>query len=72
MVNDHVVPYLSATELDDGVVILRLDHRVSLRLTKQETKRFIPFLADYIALTRGQMPLSFKQSKKEKCLAEVA
>jgi hypothetical protein len=72
MVHDHVVPYLSATELDDGGIILRLDHRVSLQLTKQEAKRFVPFLADYIAVTRGQTPLSFKRSKKEKHLAEVA
>lgn len=53
IVHGHQVPFLRATPLDGGQVHLNLDRRLGLTMTAQEAERFLPFLADAIAVASG-------------------
>lgn len=53
VVEGRQVPYLRATPLDGGHVHLNLDRRLGLTLTVEEAERFVPFLADAIAVASG-------------------
>jgi hypothetical protein len=47
------VPFLQAAPTDGGIIDLTLDRRIGLRLTVAEAERFVPFLADAIAVGLG-------------------
>jgi hypothetical protein len=47
------VPFLRAAPLDGGRIDLTLDRRLGLTLTVAEAERFVPFLADAIAVALG-------------------
>jgi hypothetical protein len=47
------VPFLRAHPQDGGHVHLNLDRRLGLTLTVAEAERFVPFLADAIAVAMG-------------------
>jgi len=47
------VPYLEATPLDGGRVDIALDRRYGLLLSVEEAERFLPFLANAIAVASG-------------------
>lgn len=47
------VPFLRATPLDGGRIDLTLDRRLGLQLSVEEAERFVPFLADAIAIGLG-------------------
>jgi hypothetical protein len=53
VVDGWQVPYLRATPLNGGRVHLNLDRRFGLDLTVEEADRFVPFLADCIAVALG-------------------
>jgi hypothetical protein len=53
VVRGRVVEYLSAIPLTTGGVSLTLDHRFRLDLSADEAERFIPFLADCMAVAAG-------------------
>jgi hypothetical protein len=53
VVEGHEVPFLRAQPLDGGRIDLTLDRRLGLVLTADEAERFIPFLADAIAVALG-------------------
>lgn len=53
VVEGRQVPFLRATPLDGGQVHLNLDRRLGLTLTVAEAERFVPFLADAIAVALG-------------------
>lgn len=53
VVNGREVPYLRATPLDGGEVHLTLDRRLGLTLSLSEAERFVPFLADALAIAHG-------------------
>jgi len=50
VLNGRLVPHLSSAPIDNGVH-LTLDDRLGIDLTHDEAERFIPFLADTIAVT---------------------
>lgn len=47
------VPFLTASPMNGGKVDLSLDQRYGLILTVEEFERFVPFLADAIAIALG-------------------
>lgn len=47
------VPFLRAMPMDGGLIDLTLDRRLGLALTIAEAERFVPFLADAIAVGMG-------------------
>jgi hypothetical protein len=53
VVEGHEVPFLRATPIDGGRIDLTLDRRFGLILSADEAERFIPFLADAIAIASG-------------------
>ncbi len=53
VVNGWRVPFVEATPMDGGRVLLLLDHRFGLELTIEEAERVVPFLADCIAVACG-------------------
>lgn len=53
VVNGWTVPYLTAVPLPGGRVDLTLDHRFALVLSLEEAERFLPFLANAIAVAHG-------------------
>ncbi len=53
VVEGRAVPFLRATPLDGGQIDLVLDRRLGLTLTVAEAERFVPFLADAIAVALG-------------------
>jgi len=53
IVSGRAVPFLRATPLDGGQIDLTLDRRLGLTLTVAEAERFIPFLADAMAVAMG-------------------
>jgi hypothetical protein len=53
VVEGRQVPFLQAAPADGGIVDLTLDRRIGLRLTVAEAERFVPFLADAIAVGLG-------------------
>ncbi len=53
VVNGHQVPFLEATPMPGGRVHLSLDNRLGLDLTVEEAERFLPFLADTVAVAMG-------------------
>jgi hypothetical protein len=53
VVEGRQVPFLRATPLDAGQIDLTLDRRLGLVLSSAEAGRFIPFLADAIAVALG-------------------
>lgn len=53
VVEGHEVPFLRATPLDGGRIDLTLDRRIGLVLSTDEAERFVPFLADAIAVALG-------------------
>jgi hypothetical protein len=52
VLNGRLVPHLNATPVEGGIH-LNLDDRLGLDLSHDEALRFIPFLADTIAVTMG-------------------
>lgn len=52
VLNGRLVPHVSSTPIEDGVHLV-LDDRLGLDLTHDEAERFIPFLADSIAVAMG-------------------
>lgn len=53
VVEGRQVPFLLATPVDGGRIDLLLDRRLGLMLTVAEAQRFVPFLADAIAVALG-------------------
>ena len=53
VVHGWQVPFLNATPLPGGRIHLNLDHRLGVDLTVEEAERFVPFLADCIAVAMG-------------------
>jgi hypothetical protein len=53
VVEGREVPFLRAFPQDGGRVHLTLDRRLGLDLTLAEAERFVPFLADAIAIALG-------------------
>jgi hypothetical protein len=53
VVDGRAVPFLRATPLDGGQLHLTLDRRFGIDLSAAEAERFIPFLADAIAIASG-------------------
>jgi hypothetical protein len=53
VIEGREVPFLRATPLDGGEIDLTLDRRIGLRLSTGEAERFLPFLADAIAVALG-------------------
>lgn len=53
VVGGRVVPLLTATLPPGGKVHLTLDRRLGLTLTAAEAERFVPWLADVIAVAMG-------------------
>jgi hypothetical protein len=53
VVDGWQVPHLRATPLIGGRVHLNLDRRLGLDLSVEEAERFVPFLADCIAVAHG-------------------
>ena len=53
VVNGWQVPHLRATSLNGGRIHLNLDRRLGLDLSVEEAERFVPFLADCIAVAKG-------------------
>lgn len=53
IVNGWEVPLLDALPVADGMVSLTLDRRYGLDLTVEEAERFVPFLAQAIAVASG-------------------
>lgn len=53
VVEGHEVPFLRARPLDGGQIDLTLDRRLGLVLSADEAERFLPFLADAIAVALG-------------------
>ena len=53
VLHEHQVPFLHALPREDGGIHLRLDDRFTLDLDVAEAERFIPFLADAIAVALG-------------------
>ena len=53
VVDGRRVPYVEATPLDGGRVDLTLDRRYGLVLSVDEAERFLPFLANAIAIAAG-------------------
>lgn len=53
LVSGRQVPYLRATPVDGGRLDLTLDRRFGLILSADEAERFIPFLAQAIAIASG-------------------
>jgi hypothetical protein len=51
--NGYRVPFLTALPRNGGVIDLTLDDRYLVTLTVEEADRFIPFIADAIAVARG-------------------
>lgn len=47
------VPYLEATPLNGGRVLLSLDHRFAVEVSVEEADRIMPFIADCIAVASG-------------------
>jgi len=52
-VNGWNVPYLTAAPMNGGRVSLCLDDRLGVEMTVQEAERFLPFVADCIAVALG-------------------
>ncbi len=53
VVDGRKVPFLHAKPLDGGKIDLWLDDRFPLILTAEEAERFIPFLANALAVALG-------------------
>jgi len=53
IVSGHAVPFLTATPRRDDAVVLSLDRRFRIDLSWDEAQRFVPFLADAIAVALG-------------------
>jgi hypothetical protein len=53
VVDGHLVPFLTARPRGDQCVDVVLDRRFSLSMTDAEARRFVPFLADAIAVAGG-------------------
>jgi hypothetical protein len=53
IVKGRRVPFLRAQPLDGGGIDVTLDRRFALVLSVAEAERFIPFLADAIAVASG-------------------
>jgi hypothetical protein len=53
VVQGHVVPFLTATPMEGGMIDLTLDRRFGLTLTTADAERVIPFLAHAIAVGLG-------------------
>ena len=53
VVNGRQVPFVNATMMPGGRIHLNLDKRLGIDLTVEEAERFVPFLADSIAVAMG-------------------
>jgi hypothetical protein len=53
VVNGWQVPLLQARPEPGGRIVVTLDNRIALDLTVDESERFLPFLADAIAVAQG-------------------
>jgi hypothetical protein len=53
VVEGRQVPFLRAMPIDGGEIDLTLDRRYGLILTTAEAERFVPFLANAIAVALG-------------------
>lgn len=53
VVEGRYVPFIRANPLDGGQVHLTLDRRLGVTLSAEEAERFVPFLADAIAVALG-------------------
>lgn len=53
VIDGRQVPFLRATPLDGGQIHLNLDRRLGVTLSAEEAERFVPFLADAIAVALG-------------------
>jgi hypothetical protein len=53
VVNGRRIPFLSATPMNGGRVHLTIDNRLGIDLSVEEAERFVPFLADGIAVALG-------------------
>lgn len=53
VVNGWRVPFLDATPLNGGKVLLGLDRRTSVELPVADVDRIVPFIADCIAVAMG-------------------
>jgi pentose-5-phosphate-3-epimerase len=53
IVNGRMVPHLTASPMNGGMIAVTLDGRYDLHLTVEEADKVIPFLADCIAVGAG-------------------
>lgn len=52
-VRDYRVPHLAAYSMHDGTWALTIDDRMSIECSDEELRRWVPFIADAMAVAAG-------------------